>query len=99
MRRNHHDWRFIQAFFDSGKPVAAICHAPWVLIDSGVLDGRTVTSAPSLQMDLKNAGGDWVDREVVVDRGLITSRGPQDIPAFNKAMIVEFARYMQSAGE
>lgn len=91
MRRNPDAWRFIQAFFKAGKPVAAICHAPWLLIDSETLDGRTLTSFPSLQMDLKNAGGNWVDREVVVNRGLITSRNPQDIPAFNKTMIEEFA--------
>jgi protease I len=92
LRRNPDGWRFIQAFFAAQKPVAAICHAPWVLIDAGVIEGRRLTSYASLQMDLKNAGAEWVDEEVVVDRGLITSRGPQDIPAFSQAMIVEIVR-------
>lgn len=95
LRRNPDAWRFIQAFFAARKPVAAICHAPWVLIDAGVIEGRRLTSYASLQMDLKNAGAEWVDQEVVVDRGLITSRGPQDIPAFTQAMIVEIVRAHQ----
>lgn len=95
LRRNPDAWRFIQAFFAAQKPVAAICHAPWVLIDAGVIDGRKLTSYASLQMDLRNAGAEWVDQEVVVDRGLITSRGPQDIPAFAQAMIVEILRTHQ----
>ena len=82
---------FIDGFFATGKPVAAICHAPWILIDSEVVKGRTITSWPSLKTDLINAGARWVDREVVVDNGLITSRKPADIPAFNKKMIEEFA--------
>ena len=82
---------FIDGFFATGKPVAAICHAPWTLIDSEKVKGRTVTSWPSLKSDLINAGARWVDREVVVDHGLITSRKPADIPAFNKKMIEEFA--------
>jgi len=82
---------FIDGFFVTGKPVAAICHAPWTLIDSEVVKGRTITSWPSLRTDLLNAGALWVDREVVVDKGLITSRKPADIPAFNKKMIEEFA--------
>lgn len=81
---------FIDGFFAAGKPVAAICHAPWTLIDAGVLKGRTVTSWPSLKTDLINAGANWVDREVVVEQGLITSRKPDDIPAFNQKMIAEF---------
>lgn len=97
MRRNPDVWRFLQAFFAAGKPVAAICHAPWLLIDSATLDGRRLTSWASLQLDLKNAGGDWVDEQVVVDRGLITSRGPQDIPAFSRTFITEIARARQSA--
>jgi protease I len=82
---------FVRGFFDQGKPVAAICHAPWVLVEAGVVQGRTVTSWPTLQTDLRNAGADWVDREVVVDSGLVTSRQPDDIPAFNRTMIEEFA--------
>jgi protease I len=83
---------FIDGFFATGKPVAAICHAPWTLIDSEKVKGRTITSWPSLKSDLINAGAHWVDRDVVVDDGLITSRKPADIPAFNKKMIEEFAR-------
>lgn len=82
---------FIRAFFEQRKPVAAICHGPWPLIDAGVVSGRTVTSWPSLSTDLKNAGANWVDQEVVVDRGLVTSRKPDDIPAFNEKMIEEFS--------
>jgi protease I len=81
---------FTQHFFDAGKPVAAICHGPWVLIDAGVVRGRTVTSWPAIQTDLRNAGANWVDKEVVVDNGLVTSRKPDDIPAFNRKMIEEF---------
>jgi protease I len=83
---------FIDGFFATGKPVAAICHAPWTLIDSEKVRGRTITSWPSLKSDLINAGARWVDRDVVVDNGLITSRKPADIPAFNKKMIEEFAQ-------
>jgi protease I len=82
---------FVRAFFDSGKPVAAICHAPWTLIEAGVVRGRTVTSWPSLRTDLTNAGAKWVDQEVVTDQGLVTSRKPDDLPAFNRKMIEEFA--------
>ena len=78
---------FVRAFFGSGKPVAAICHAPWTLAEAGVLEGRELTSWPSLQTDLRNAGGRWVDEEVVVDENLITSRNPGDLPAFNKALL------------
>jgi len=81
---------FVRHFFHEGKPVAAICHAPWVLIDAGVIRGRTVTSWPAIQTDVRNAGGNWVDQEVVVDNGLVTSRKPDDIPAFNEKMIEEF---------
>jgi len=91
LRRNETAQRFVRSFFDAGKPVAAICHAPWMLIDAGVVEGRTVTSYETLQMDLKNAGAKWVDREVVVDNGLVTSRNPDDLPAFNRKMIEEFA--------
>lgn len=82
---------FIDGFFATGKPVAAICHAPWTLIEADVVKGRRITSWPSLKTDLMNAGAEWVDREVVVDRGLVTSRKPADIPAFNQKMIEEFA--------
>ena len=93
---------FVRAFFEQGKPVAAICHAPWVLIDAGVVRGRTMTSWPTVGTDLRNAGANWVDKEVVVDGGLVTSRKPDDIPAFNKKMIEEFvegkhAKQAQSA--
>lgn len=92
---------FVKAFFDAGKPVASICHGPWTLIETGVSQGRRMTSWPSLKTDLKNAGANWVDQEVVVDRGLVTSRSPDDIPAFNAKMIEEFAegRHAQAAAE
>jgi protease I len=89
LRRNQQALDFVRAFFEAGKPVAAICHAPWTLIDAGVVSGRTLTSYPSLQTDLKNAGANWVDSEVIVDNGLITSRKPDDIPAFNHKMLEE----------
>src|SRR5215213_2646918 len=73
---------FVRAFFEQAKPVAAICHAPWTLIEAGVVKGRKLTSWPSLQTDLRNAGANWVDEEVVVDQGLVTSRKPDDLPAF-----------------
>jgi len=81
---------FTRHFFREGKPVAAICHGPWVLIDAGVVRGRTLTSWPAIKNDVKNAGGKWINEEVVVDNGLVTSRKPDDIPAFNKKMIEEF---------
>jgi len=82
---------FIRSFFEAGKPVAAICHAPWTLIEAGVVEGRKLTSWPSLQTDLRNAGANWVDEEVVVDQGLVTSRKPDDLDAFNGKAIEEFA--------
>jgi protease I len=82
---------FVAGFVNTGKPIAAICHAPWTLIQANAVKGRTLTSWPSLQTDLRNAGAEWVDEEVVVDQGLVTSRGPDDIPAFNAKMIEEFA--------
>ena len=91
LRINDHAVRFIRDFFAQQKPVAAICHAPWLLIEANVLKGRTVTSWPSLKTDLKNAGADWIDQEVVVDDGLVTSRNPDDLPAFCKKMVEEFA--------
>ncbi|HEX3632871.1 MAG TPA: type 1 glutamine amidotransferase domain-containing protein [Casimicrobiaceae bacterium] len=88
---------FVRAFFDSEKPVAAICHAPMMLIEAEVLRDRTLTSWPSLQTDIRNAGGRWIDEEVVVDRGLVTSRKPDDIPAFNEKMIEAIAEDAPSA--
>jgi protease I len=87
LRMDEKSVAFIKAFVDSGKPVAAICHAPWTLVEAGVLSGKRVTSWPSLQTDIRNAGGDWVDEEVVEDGNLITSRNPDDLPAFSKALL------------
>ena len=78
---------FVRDFVDSGKPVAAICHAPWTLIEAGSVQGRQLTSWPSLQTDIRNGGGEWVDKEVVIDGNLITSRNPDDIPAFSQALL------------
>jgi protease I len=91
LRMNPKAVEFVRKFFDAGKPVAAICHAPWTLIETGAVKGRSVTSWPSLKTDLSNAGAKWVDQEVVTDNGLVTSRKPDDIPAFNRKMIEEFA--------
>ncbi|MES2860563.1 MAG: type 1 glutamine amidotransferase domain-containing protein [Pseudomonadota bacterium] len=91
LRVNDQALAFIRAFFDAGKPVAAICHAPWLLIDAGVVEGRRLTSFETIRTDLRNAGADVVDEEVVVDDGLVTSRKPDDIPAFNRKMIEEIA--------
>ncbi len=82
---------FVKSFFEAGKPVAAICHAAWSLVESGVVSGRRLTSWPSLQTDIRNAGGTWVDQELVVDGNLITSRKPDDLPAFNAAITEHFA--------
>jgi protease I len=91
LRRESAAVDFVRAFFESGKPVAAICHGPQMLIEAGVVDGRRVTSFPSVKTDLINAGANWVDEPVVVDQGLVTSRKPDDIPQFNAKMIEEFA--------
>jgi protease I len=91
LRMNENAVRFVRAFFDAGKPVAAICHGPIMLIEAGALRGRTLTSWPSLKTDIKNAGGNWVDEEVSVEKNLVTSRKPDDIPAFNRKMIELFA--------
>lgn len=99
LRRNPAALRFVKAFFDEGKPVAAICHGPWTLIDAGVAQGRTMTSYHTIQSDLKNAGVSWVDREVVVDGNLVTSRQPDDLPAFNRAMVELFARQEVTAAK
>jgi protease I len=88
---------FVKAFFDAGKPVAAICHGPWTVLEAGVARGRRMTSWPSLKTDLRNAGAQWVDEEVVVDGNLVTSRKPDDIPAFNREMMSLFARQLVAA--
>ena len=81
---------FVRSFFEAGKPVAAICHAPWMLVEADVARGRRLTSFWSIRTDVRNAGGNWVDEEVVVDSGLVTSRSPEDLPAFNKKLVEEF---------
>jgi protease I len=91
LRMDENAVAFVRAFFQAGKPVGAICHAPWTLIDAGVAKGMTLTSWPSLRTDLRNAGANWVDEEVHVDKGLTTSRKPDDLPAFNAKIIEEFA--------
>lgn len=88
---------FIRNFFTAGKPVAVICHGPWTLIEAGVVKGRTITSWPSVKTDLINAGANWVDEEVVVDNGLVSSRKPDDLPAFCKKMVEEFAEGIHRA--
>jgi protease I len=88
---------FVRAFFDAGKPVAAICHAPWMLIEADVVRGRTLTSWPSLKTDIRNAGGEWVDEQVVVDEGLVTSRKPDDLEAFNAKMVEELCEGRHAA--
>jgi protease I len=91
LRRDPQVLEFVKSFFAAGKPVGAICHGPWTLIDAGVVSGRRMTSFETIQTDLKNAGADWVDQEVVVDNGLITSRKPDDLPAFNAKLIEQIA--------
>ena len=88
---------FVRAFFEQGKPVGAICHGPWVLVEADVVKGRTITSWPSLQTDIRNAGGTWVDEEVHVDAGLVTSRKPDDLPAFNEKIVEEFGEGVHEA--
>jgi protease I len=99
MRTDENAVELIRQFFQQGKPVGVICHGPWMLVEAGVVRGRKVTSWPSLQTDIRNAGGNWVDEEVVVDEGLVTSRKPDDLPAFNAKIIEEFAegRHEQQA--
>lgn len=91
LRTNAKAVQFVKKFFDDGKPIAVICHGPWTLVEAGVVRGVKMTSYPSIKTDLKNAGANWVDEEVVVDRGIVSSRKPDDIPAFNRKMIEEFA--------
>ena len=89
---------FAKAFFDAGKPVAAICHGPWTVIETGAARGRRIASWPSLKTDLRNAGAEWMDQEAVVDGNLVSSRNPDDIPAFNRAMIDVFSRSRVPSG-
>lgn len=96
LRMNPKAVEFVKQFTDAGKPVAAICHGPWTLIEAGAVRGRTLTSWPSLKTDLTNAGATWVDKDVVSDGGLVTSRKPDDIPAFNRAMLHLFAEAGES---
>ncbi|MGH2356659.1 MAG: type 1 glutamine amidotransferase domain-containing protein [Candidatus Limnocylindria bacterium] len=98
LRQDERAVRFVRHFFDAGKPIAAICHAPWMLIEADVVRSRRLTSYPSLRTDLRNAGAEWVDEEVVVDQGLVTSRTPKDIPAFNAKMLKEFAEGIHARG-
>ena len=91
MRMDENAVEFTRQFFEQGKPVGVICHGPWMLVEAGVVRGRKVTSWPSLRTDIRNAGGDWVDQEVVVEQGLVTSRKPADLPAFNEKIVEEFA--------
>jgi len=98
LRADENAVRFVRDFFEQKKPMAVICHGPWVLVEAGVARGRKLTSWPSLQTDIRNAGGNWVDEEVVVDQGIVTSRKPDDIPAFNKKMIEEFAEGRHERG-
>src|SRR5690348_10000136 len=93
--------RFVRGFFEQAKPVGVICHGPWTLVEADVVKGRTLTSWPSLRTDLRNAGAKWVDEEVVVDEGLVSSRNPDDLPAFNAKIVEEFAegRHAESAAK
>ena len=89
LRKNKTAVSFVKSFFENHKPVAAICHAPWLLAEAGVLKGRKITSYDSIKTDMINAGANWVDEEVVVDAGLVTSRSPEDLPAFNRKLVEE----------
>jgi protease I len=91
MRADENAVALVRQFFEEGKPIGVICHGPWMLVEAGVVRGRKVTSWPSLQTDIRNAGGDWVDEEVVVDNGLVTSRKPDDLPAFKEKLVEEIA--------
>ena len=96
MRAEDDAVEFVRSFFEAGKPVAVICHGPWMLVEADVARGRKVTSWPSIKTDLQNAGANWVDEEVVVDQGLVTSRKPDDLPAFCKKLVEEFAEGIHS---
>ena len=96
MRAEDDAVEFVRSFFEAGKPVAVICHGPWMLVEADVVRGRKVTSWPSIKTDIQNAGGNWVDEEVVVDQGLVTSRKPDDLPAFCKKMVEEFCEGVHS---
>ena len=96
LRMNERAVDFVRDFFEQGKPVGAICHAPWMLVEADVVNGREITSWPSLRTDIENAGGDWVDQEVVVDGGMVTSRKPDDIPAFSRKLIEEIGEGIHS---
>jgi protease I len=98
LRMNPSAVQFVRAFVNAGKPIAAICHGPWTLVEADAVTGRTLTSWPSLKTDIRNAGGKWVDQEVVTDNGIVTSRKPDDIPAFNRKMIEEFGEGPHSRG-
>jgi protease I len=99
LRTDENVVRFVRSFFEAGKPVAAICHGPWTLVEADVVRGRTLTSWPSLKTDIRNAGGEWVDEEVHVDNGLVTSRKPDDLPAFSDKLVEEICegRHEQQA--
>src|SRR5580704_12208463 len=99
LRMNPDAVRFVKRFFDQGKPVAAICHGPWMLVETGAVRGRTVTSWPSLKTDIQNAGGTWVDEEVILSNGVVTSRKPDDIPAFNREIISLFSKGSAVSGK
>jgi protease I len=98
LRMDENAVRFVREFFEAGKPVAAICHAPWMLVEADVTRGRRLTSFWSIKTDVKNAGGKWVDEEVVTDGNLVTSRSPKDLPAFNEKLLEEFAKTPVGAG-
>jgi protease I len=91
LRQDEDVVEFVRSFFEAGKPVAAICHAPWLLVEADVVRGRKLTSFPSIKTDVRNAGGNWVDEKVVVDSGLVTSRKPDDLPAFNAKLVEELS--------
>jgi protease I len=99
LRMDHDAVKFVEHFIDHGKPVAAICHGPWTLVETGAVRGRTVTSWPSLKTDIRNAGGTWEDKEVVLSNGVVTSRNPDDIPAFNREMINLFSKESMASGK
>lgn len=91
--------KFVQHFVDEGKPIASICHGPWMLVETGAVEGRTLTSWPSLKTDIQNAGGTWVDEQVILSNGIVTSRKPDDIPAFNREMIELFSKERTQGGK